>query len=288
MKYILFYLLLAINTYAYDAFISATQLKDNIKNPKLVILDVNSAQSYSTSHIDGALHVDISKFIDSKKDIATILSSIWTQRRLTNLGIQKDSHVVIYARSQEQLNASYFALILIASGFENVSILDGGYMNWTFKYNRLVSAQSSFSKSDNSYNISINKNIFVDTKYLEDNLLKIQIIDSRDTPYYFGTKKLLTSKNFGHIPSAKSSFYKDKFLDDLTLRSNEELEDIFILGLELDTQKEIVVYGESIFDASMNWYILYKKLGFTNAKIYEDSFKEWDKKGLQTNSFKWE
>jgi thiosulfate/3-mercaptopyruvate sulfurtransferase len=288
MKHILFYLLLAINTYAFDAFISATQLKANLDNPKIVILDVNSLKSYEKSHIVGALHVDIDKFKSSNKSITTLLSSIWTQRRLEKFGIKKDSDVIIYARNQEQLNASYFAMVLIISGFNNVSILDGGYMNWTFKYNRLVSTQTSKSKNDDSYEIKINDKILVDTNFIQDHLYSIYLIDSRDTPYYFGTKKLLTSKTFGHLPSAKSSFYKDKFLDDLTLRQDSDLEDIFLLGLKLDNREDIVVYGESVFDASMNWYILYKKLGFTNAKVYEGSFKEWDEKGLQTNSFEWE
>jgi len=288
MKYILLTLLFVINTYAYDAFVCASQLKEKIDNPNLVLIDVNSKSQYDKSHIINALHVDIQDYYDDKKSIKSILESIWTKRRLSNLGIQKDSEVVIYTRSNDQLNASYFAMILILSGFENVSILDGGYMAWTFKYNRLVSSEESDSKSNDSYDINYNNNILVDTKYLIKNIENAQIIDSRNTPYYFGTKKLFTYKHFGHIPNAKSSFYKDKFLSDLTLRKDSQIEDIFLLGLELDTSKDIIVYGDSIFDASMNWFILYKKLDFKNAKLYEDSFKEWDKEDLQTTSFKWE
>ena len=288
MKYILLTLLLVINTYSYDAFISAHELKANLDNPKLILLDVDSKESYDTSHIQNALHVDVTKFTSKKENISSLLSSIWTQRKLKKLGIEKDSDVVIYTRNDQQLNASYFAMILVLSGFENISILDGGYMTWTFKYNRLVSSEKSDATSNDSYKIKLNNNILVNTNYVENNLYNIQLIDSRDTPYYFGTKKLLSSKHFGHIPSAKSSFYKDKFLDDLTLRKDGDIEDIFILGLELDTQKDIVVYGNSVFDASMNWYILYKKLGFTNVKIYEGSFKRWDEESLPTISFKWE
>jgi len=288
MKYILLTLLLVINTYSYDAFISAHELKANLDNPKLILLDVDSKESYDTSHIQNALHVDVTKFTSKKENISSLLSSIWTQRKLKKLGIEKDSDVVIYTRNDQQLNASYFAMILVLSGFENISILDGGYMTWTFKYNRLVSSEKSDATSNDSYKIKLNNNILVNTNYVENNLYNIQLIDSRDTPYYFGTKKLLSSKHFGHIPSAKSSFYKDKFLDDLTLRNDGDIEDIFILGLELDTQKDIVVYGNSVFDASMNWYILYKKLGFTNVKIYEGSFKRWDEESLPTISFKWE
>ena len=173
MKYLLLSILLVINTYAYDAFISASELKANLDDPKLIILDVNSKESYDTSHIQNALHVDVTKFASKEENISSLLSSIWTQRRLKKLGIQKDSNVVIYARNSQQLNASYFAMILVLSGFENISILDGGYMTWTFKYNRLVSSEKSDPKSDDSYEIKFNNNILVNTNYVDDNLYDI-------------------------------------------------------------------------------------------------------------------
>jgi len=295
MKYILLFLLITINSYAYDAFIKPSELEKNLKSETLIILDVNSESDYDKSHIIGALHVDISKLKPSKykqkrKTLEEVLSNRWTQKYFAELGISNNSDIVIYARSSEtdQLHASYLAMVLILSGFENVSILDGGYMGWIFKYNRLVSTEEHEAEEDGTYKINVNPDILVDTKYLENNLYNAQIIDSRDTPYYFGTKKLLKNEGFGHIPTAKSSYYKDKFLDDLTLRADIELEDIYILGLSLDREKEIIVYGQTILDASMNWYILYKKLDYKKVKIYRNGFKEWDEKGLHTTMFSWE
>ena len=93
----------------------------------------------------------------------------------------------------------------------------------------------------------------------------------------------------GHISTAKSSYYKDKFLYDGTIRYMTELEEIFIKGHELNIEDDIIVYGESALSASMNWYILYKYMGFKNIKIYEASLLEWGNyPDLPMTRFKWE
>ena len=293
MKYILSILFLVVNSFAYDAFITVDTLKENLENKKLVILDVNSKSDYDKSHIIGALHVELSEFINTKDALKPLPLAKNVEKQLQKLGINNDSQIVIYSRSseQEQLSSSYLAFVLILHGFNNVSILDGGYMSWVFKHNRLVSSETSKMVKKSNYDpfVSIeDKSLIVTKEYIQSNLENIKILDSRSTSHYFGTTKSLDIKKFGHIPNAKSSYYKDKFLSDLTLRSTEELDDIFILGLSLHRENDVIIYGDSIFSASMNWFILYQQLGFKNTKIYEASFLEWGNVDLSTTMFKWE
>ena len=290
MKYILILLLTSFNLFGYDAFISVDTLKENLDNQNLIILDVDDKASYETSHILGAIHVEINDFIYKKTKTEKITLAKRLQESFIDLGINRDSDIVIYSRSSEKnrLNSSYLAFMLIKGGFNSVSILDGGYMAWVFKYNRLVSSDKQRDVEDGNYEIIIDSSLLVNTEFLEQNLYEIQIVDSRSPAYYFGTNKLLNIKSFGHIPNAKSSYYMDKFLSDFTLRDDGEIEDIFILGLDLDRDKELIIYGDDMFMASMNWFILYKKLGYINAKIYENGFSEWGNLELPTVLFKWE
>ena len=59
------------------------------------------------------------------------------------------------------------------------------------------------------------------------------------------------------------------------LRKNKELEKIYYYGLNLSENDNIVVYAENIFQASMEWYLLYKVMNFKNVKIYEAGLKEY-------------
>jgi thiosulfate/3-mercaptopyruvate sulfurtransferase len=162
-------------------------------------------------------------------------------------------------------------------------------MAWVFEYNMLTTSNPSVALQEGTFIVNENPNILVEINYIKENLQNTKIIDSRETSEYFGITKSPNNKVYGHIPYAKSSYYKDKFLEDLSIKSDDVLEKIFVLGLGLNKDDEVIIYGNTIFSASMNWYILYKKLGFKNAKIYEASFVQWsNSEETTTTQYKWE
>jgi len=289
MKFFLLSIITFIHLVAFDAFITPSKLKDSFENKKLIILDVTTKEIYKTGHIKNAIHADISLFRDIKEP-SLLAPKEKIEQELKKLGLNSDSLVVIYSRNSEQsiLSSSFLALVLIQGGFENISILNGGYMAWVFENEFLVSSEPSYAQNDG--NVTLTKtNILVDLEYLKNNTSKIMLLDARSPMEYFGVEKSKDINAIGHIPHAKSSYYKDKFLKDNTLREKEELEQIYIEGHELQPEDEIIVYGDTIYSASMEWYILYKHLNFKNAKLYEKSFIEWGNlDNAAVTRFKWE
>lgn len=254
MKYILILLLLTLNAFSYDAFIKPQKLKDLHNSENLVLLDVSSASSYSQSHISRALHVNISKFVKSIHPRLAASFSKSVQQEIKKLGIHEYSKVVIYSRNTnaDHLNSSYLAMVLINHGFENVNILDGGYMAWVFEYDSMVSSKKSKAQQNGTYIVKKNQNILVSTDYLKKNLLNSFVLDSRETSEYNGQKKSKNTKILGHIAYAKSHYYRDNFFDDLTIKNDKFIEDNFISRLNMKKNKEVIVYGDTIFTASMN------------------------------------
>ncbi len=262
-------------------------MREIIYDKNLVIIDVS--ESYKKSHIFGAVSFNVSKILELDGSYFTKVSLSRIEAYMSDLGIDNDSKVVIYGRNTDAdiKNSSYLAYILISNGFQNVSLLDGGYMSWVFEYDLLVNKVDS--EADDEGNIKlIPQNISVDAKYIKDNIPNLTLIDAREAPYYFGTKMVKNINMQGHIQNAKSSSYKDKFLKDGTIRPDDELEDIYLNGLELNKDDEIVVYGESVYDAVVEWYIIYQKMGFKNAKLYEKSLLEYDALKYKSIRFKWE
>ena len=287
MKKLILLVLVFLHTYANDAFIKKNELREIIYDKNLVIIDVS--ESYKKSHISGAVSFNVSKILELDGSYFTKVSLSRIESYMSDLGIDNDSKVVIYGRNTDAdiKNSSYLAYILISNGFQNVSLLDGGYMSWVFEYDLLVNKVDS--EADDEGNIKlIPQNISVDAKYIKDNIPNLTLIDAREAPYYFGTKMVKNINMQGHIPNAKSSSYKDKFLRDGTIRPDDELEDIYLNGLELNKDDEIVVYGESVYDAVVEWYIIYQKMGFKNAKLYEKSLLEYDALKYKSIRFKWE
>jgi thiosulfate/3-mercaptopyruvate sulfurtransferase len=213
------------------------------------------------------------------------------QSELKKLGINNNSKVVIYSHNTKKglLDSSYMAFILLYSGFENLTLLDGGYMAWVFENELLTSKHMPKKKDDGNFTLNINKNILASLDYINDNLTSIPILDARSPQEYYGVERSQKIAKSGHISNAKSSFYADKFLTDTTLREQNELNDIYISGHGLEKSAEVIIYSNNVFSASMEFYILYKHMGFKNAKIYEASLLEWGNSlDLPMTRFKWE
>jgi len=280
MKKILLSTLLFFNLSAYSAFVTPNELADSMSsNNKLIILDVSQREIYKLSHIKHAIHVDTKK-IYSKE----------LQDELRELGINTDSTVVIYSRNTKNsiLNSSYLAFTLIRNGFENVSLLDGGYMAWVFEHMLKTSSKQFYAPQRG--NITLNdSNLTVGKEFMQKSLLNIKILDARTANEYYGLIKSQNIQALGHIPTAQSSYYENKFLSDNRLRDTGEIEEIYIKGYELKKDKTTVVYANTMLEASMEWFILYKYLNLKNTKIYEGSFIEWgNDSNLTTTRFKWE
>jgi thiosulfate/3-mercaptopyruvate sulfurtransferase len=283
-------LLISLQLFATQkAFVTTSELAELLENDQVVLLDASTRDSYKISHILHSRHIDVKKLIKTLDSGALRIADTQTvQSYLQTIGVDKTTPIVIYARNtqEELLNSSYVAFVLLYYGFENVSLLDGGYMQWVFENELLVSSLLSEDYEENkSLILNKPKDFAVDTEYIYEHLESVTLLDTREPDIYYGVKKLPEIKSFGHIPHAMSSYFQYNFLHDSMLRSMDELEAIYSKGHKLKDE-EIIVYGTSLFDASMTWYILYSHLGYKNVKLYEDSFKEWGNNlDLETNRF---
>ena len=291
-KYFLILIIVTLNSFAYDPFIKPYKLKASLDEDNLIIIDVGSYSSYKKSHIQNAIHFDISKLIAKEDNPYMLMDS--TQRvqdKLQDLGINTTSHVVIYSHNTKNgtLSSSYLAFILIYNGFENISILDGGYMAWVFQNELLISSEKKAPKNEGNFTFKENQNILANLEYVKQNRFNTTILDARSPQEYYGISKSKGIDGIGHIPHAKSSFYKYSFLQDETIREDKELYEIYFNGYDLNKNSEIIVYGNTIYDGSMLWYILYQKMGFKNTKLYGASLLEWgNNPTANMQRFKWE
>ena len=292
IKYLLLIVAIITNSFAYDAFITPQNLKTSIEDKKLIIIDVGSYSDYKTSHIKNAIYFDISELIARENNPYMLMDKTdIVQTKLKDLGINTSSNIVIYSHNTKtgNLNSSYLAFILTYNGVHNISILDGGYMGWIFQNELLISTKKFYPRSEGNFTFNENQKILANLQDIEQNNSKITIMDARTPQEYYGVEKSKGIDGIGHIPHAKSSFYKYSFLKDSTIRDDKELDAIYIDGFNLSKNSNITVYGNSIYDGSMLWYILYQKMGFKHTKLYGASLLEWgNKSSLPMQRFKWE
>jgi len=284
MNKLFFLILISVNIYGYEAFMSAKDLKTVLYDKALVIIDVS--RSYKKSHIIGAQSLNVDT-LTNKEHNNQLIDKNDLEDIFRDLGINSSSNVVIYGRNTQKdlKNSAFLAYVLISNGFENVSILDGGYMSWVFKYDLFTTIKKQ--DTDEGTITLKNKNLSVGYGSVKNDKNRL-IIDTRYPQNYYGIAQKKANKYLGHIPKAKNSYYDYKFLRDKRIRSKKELNEFYLDGLNISDAKEIVIYGDDPKEAAVEWYIIYKHLGYKNAKIYYNSFKEYVELGLKTERFKWE
>lgn len=284
MKKIFFLILITINIYANDPFITAKTLKSILDDQNLVLIDVSD--SYKKSHIIGAQSLDVG-LLQKDELYSPLIDNEDMQELFRGMGINNDSNIVIYGRSNNKdlENAAFLAYVLLSKGFENVTILDGGYMAWVFEYDLFTTIEEP--EIEDGFITLEDKILSVDFSYIKDNT-DIFFVDARYPQFYYGISDEEEDKYIGHIPGAKNSYYAYKFSRDKTLRPQNELDEFYKEGLDIDKASEIVVYANNPKEAAVEWYIIYKYLGYKNTKIYYNSFVEYVDWELKTERFKWE
>jgi len=280
MKILLTLLFFTLSLFAKDAFIKAEDLYNKLNDKNIVILDTTNQENYDEGHIKNARRADISSFrhwVDNQYMLMNSSQEIQTVAQ--NLGINNDSYVVLYGHNnaKEILKASYIALALVVNGFDNISILDGGFDEWKNNYldkEDAISLQTPKYTKGN-FQAKYNPQTLVGIDYVKSQLGKVSMIEARPKKFFDGTEQSPGVKRRGHITNAKSSFWQDKFNQNETLVNDTKLKKLYLEDNKLNPNEEVITYCTGGLEASMNWYILTQYLDFKDVKLYDASMKEW-------------
>ena len=291
MNKIFLIIVTSLQLLACEAYISVDDLLEELKSSNnIVILDVTDKDEYEQGHIPGAISANISQFRHNVILHKEIKSPKEIQRLARSLGINNDSKVIIYGhgKKKELLKTSYMAMAFITHGLNNIALLDGGFDEWNYDNINEVSTLTPKVVQGN-FTANFQNGIIVDKEYVRTRIGKVPMLDARPPRYYFGSKLSGGVERYGHIPNAISSFWGDKFKNDKTIRDEDVLEEIMIIGNKISMNDEIILYCTGGLETSANWYILYQHLGFKNAKIYDGSMRDWGNvRDTPLTRYKWE
>lgn len=263
--------------------VSASWLKENLNNEKLVILDCRfnlmdkqyGKRSYEEGHIKGAIRVDLETELSSEVKAhggRHPLPNIQEMKKtFGNMGINNDSIVVAYDEG-DLAGPSRLWWILKYLGHDRVYVLNGGINDFKEISGEITQEIKSIEKGD--FKVEVKEDMRVNMEYVKERLYKdnIAIIDSRENKRYKGEFEPV-DKKAGHIPSALNYFWMDILNNDkdkLNIKSKEELENHF---KNLKNYDEVIVYCGSGITACPNSLAL-SEVGVKH-KVYSGSFSDW-------------
>ncbi|MCV0430879.1 sulfurtransferase [Nitrosopumilus sp.] len=246
--------------------ISTSELNSQLNDLDIIIADTRSFKEYSEGHVPGAVHLDLFAFhwIDTTKEGIENFNK-QTQNLLSFLGVTPEKKVIFYDSVSGMLAARGVWMLMYFS-HQNVSMLDGGISKWKNENLPLENKPNGFKPS--KFAGKINPDIITGFEHIRDNLDNLKILDARSIGEYDGST--VRAAQSGHIPNSINIDWNQNLSDDGTFKNDSELLQMY----DIPKDTEIVTYCQGAYRAA-NSFLVLKKLGFTNVKVYLGSWGEW-------------
>ncbi len=249
--------------------ISTNELNSILTKSNLIIVDTRSFKEYSEGHIPGAVHLDLFAFhwIDTTQEGIENFNN-QSQNLLSFLGVTPEKKVVFYDSVSGMLAARGVWMLMYFS-HQNVSMLNGGITKWKKENLPLQTKPNAFKPS--TFLGKINSDIISGFEYIRDNIENLKILDARSAGEYDGS--VVRAAQSGHIPNAINIDWNQNISEDGTFKSDEELSKMY----DYPKDSEIITYCQGAYRAA-NSFLVLKKLGFKNVRVYLGSWGEWGNK----------
>ncbi|RZS99239.1 sulfurtransferase [Aquimarina brevivitae] len=263
--------------------VSATWLRDNLQDPKLVLLDatIKKATATNASNADVS-YIPNTRFFDLKGDFSnpetTLPNMLPTPNAFEDacrkLGIQQDSHIVIYDRLGIYSSPRVWWMFNVM-GFEHVAILDGGLPSWVeqgypteHSFTPLSKITEGDFKANYQPNFVVTKEQVLSVMHNKD----VLILDARSAGRFKGTEpEPRTDLKGGHIPNSVSLPYTE-VLNQGKMKSEAELQNIFS-RFDLEKKQLIFTCGSGITACII--LLAATIAGYTKLSVYDGSWSEW-------------
>lgn len=191
---------------------------------------------------------------------------------LENLGISKEKEIILIGETLSGWGEDARLLWqLRAAGYENVKMVNGGYDALKASDIKMQLSGSKPKKVEVEIE-ALDYSHTMTTEQLMENYNQYKVVDVRTSEEYEGAI-LYNEAQGGHLPGAIHVPYTDMFREDGTLKSNEELTEMFEKA-GLAKEDAIVTYCTGGIRSAYAQLVL-EMCGFENSYNYDQSFWRW-------------
>lgn len=257
--------------------ISTEWLSANLKNPRLIVLDVRRVEDYREGHIPGSLSAFYGSWAYMKDGLfASLPEKDDLDDTIGYMGIGFDKWVVVVGcmdTPRLSYQSARVACTLQYAGIENVALLNGGINKWIAEKKPL--SKKVERRKAKHFQGRYTGDVFADKNYIKEGLGKLIILDVREREFFTGEKKMDCVPKAGHIPGAFNMPTSCAFNNDKTFKTKEELTDIVEAAAGKDRSAAIVTYCDMGQCCPIWSYLMKQVLGYANVKLYVGSMQEW-------------
>lgn len=160
---------------------------------------------------------------------------------------------------------------LVAAGFPNVKMVDGGYDALVAAGAPIVKGAAAYTPAEVTIE-AIDETHLINTDALAADYANYKIVDVRADEEYEG-QVLYGEAKGGHLPGAIHIRYTDLFNEDCTLKTNEEIIAMFEAAGLAKTDNIVTYCTAGIRSAYMQ--LILEMCGYENTWNYDESYYRW-------------
>jgi thiosulfate/3-mercaptopyruvate sulfurtransferase len=262
--------------------VSPAWLAEHMKDADLVLLHVGDKKEYDTAHIPGARYVDlhdISLYDRSGNGLYLEMPPAEDLRhRLEALGISDRSRVIVYYGNDWVSPTTRVLFTLDYAGLgSRASILDGGQPAWV-KEGRPLESAAPAVRAGSLSPLSI-RPLVVDAAFVlaHRDTPGYSVVDGRASSLYDGVETGGDDQHphkTGHIAGAHSFPFTDLTGDDLKVRSDKDLADLFA---KAGVKPGDTVVGYCHIGQQATAMLFAARLLGHKVLLYDGSFEDWSR-----------
>ena len=266
-----------------NLLVSTWWLAEHLNDDNLVIVDIRGhvlpaskppphyfshKDDYDLVHIPNAVFVDwTSDIVEPESPTYDVVNPERYAELMSSLGINNESTVIVYDDANGMF-AARFWWTMNYHGHSNVAVLDGGWQKWTKEGHPTNNDSPNIQKTD--FVVNINGKVRATRSDIEQS--KPSLLDVRSPAEFGGTASRAQRK--GHIPNAMNMPRKTLLNEDGTLKSANDLQEMFAKFNLYRNDNDIVIYCNSGVSASYGLLAL-RVAGIDSGRVYDSSWKEW-------------
>lgn len=261
-----------------DKIVDANYVKENIDSNDIVLVDARGEEAAAKGTVKGAVALAwqyLATCEDGKsgdENWGCILDTKRLSERLGEMGLAKDKEIILFAAAQDGWgDDGRIAWELLAAGYENVKMVDGGIAALEAAGVEMQKGGTKPVAVDVKID-NIDETNIINTTELVADYADYKVIDVRADEEYNG-ETLYGEVKGGHLPSAIHIRYTDLFNEDSTLKSNADIT-AMIEAAGITKEDKIVTYCTAGIRSGYMQLIL-DMCGFKNVKNYDESYYRW-------------
>ncbi|MBU3012519.1 sulfurtransferase [Polaribacter vadi] len=262
--------------------VSSEWLFNHLEDKNLIVLDATlpKVTALKKEVIQEKYQIKNAVFFDIKKVFSdvnapfpnTVLSAKEFEHKAQNLGIYKDSCIVVYDDLGIYSSPRVWWLFQLM-GFTNIAVLDGGFPDWVSKeYAIEKPKEKQRDKGDFTANFKPEKLKFTNDVLAAINNNKLLIADARSKGRFYATApEPREDVKGGHIPNSVSLPFND-ILTGGKLKSEKELKLIF---KKINPENKELIFSCGTGITASVLALGAEIAGNKNCAVYDGSWTEW-------------